>query len=100
MGGIRWLQLGMVGMSFAACGGASVDQLRTRAAFDMDCPERQLQVVELDSRTRGVRGCGQRLTYVETCGMHDGYGGKHDCTWVLNTDTERQRRAEQRAPGP
>ena len=70
------------------CGGANIDQLRTRAAFDFNCPADQVQFVPLDDRTQGVTGCGQRATYVESCGSHDGYGGKHDCTWVLNTDAK------------
>ena len=65
-----------------ACG-ASAEQLQTRAAFDLNCPAQQISVIELDGRTRGVTGCGQRATYVESCDRVDGYG-KHGCTWVLN----------------
>jgi hypothetical protein len=71
-----------------ACG-ATEEQLRARAAFDMSCPNEQLTLVQIDDRTQGVTGCGQKATYVESCGMRDGYGGKHDCTWVLNTDSKR-----------
>jgi hypothetical protein len=84
-----------VGVGAAICAiigavgcGASPDQLRARAAFDMNCPGDRIQLVEIDDRTRGVTGCGQRATYVESCGWRDGYGGKHDCTWVLNTDAK------------
>jgi hypothetical protein len=77
------------------CGGASVEQLRTRAAFDLQCPESSITLVHLDERTQGVTGCGQRATYVESCTMMDGYGGKHDCTWVLNTDSKKGKAAEQ-----
>ena len=54
----------------AACG-ASVEQgLRTRAAFDLSCPDKQLNVVPLNSDgmnaiyTYGVEGCGKKSTYV------------------------------------
>jgi hypothetical protein len=60
--------------------GASPSQLRDRAAFDLNCSQSELQVTEIDKRTRGVRGCGQQATYVQSC-----EGGL--CTWVLNTDS-------------
>src|SRR5947209_4258169 len=44
------------------CGGATVEQLRARAAFDLQCPEASIKLVELDDRTQGVTGCGQRAT--------------------------------------
>jgi hypothetical protein len=75
------------------CGGASGEQLRARAAFDLNCPSEQIQIVVLDDRTQGVTGCGQRGTYVENCGWRDGYGGKHDCTWILNTDSHPKAKA-------
>lgn len=80
-------------LSVAGCG-ASKDQLRARAAFDLNCPSSQVEIVTLDDRTKGVTGCGQRATYVENCGWRDGYGGKHDCTWVLNTDARKNSSAE------
>ncbi len=68
-------------LTSASCG-ATEKQLRSRAAFDMKCPEPQIQIVKIDRRTRGVRACGQQATYVETCASQGG-----DCTWVLNTDS-------------
>jgi hypothetical protein len=81
-------------LTVCSCGGATDDQLRARAAFDMSCPRQQIELVRLDDRTTGVSGCGQKATYVESCGMIDGYGGKHDCTWVLNTDARRPASSE------
>lgn len=67
--------------------GATGQQLRARAAFDLRCPEPDLQVTELDKRTRGITGCGQRATYVEHCqACANGYPAC-DCTGVLNTDS-------------
>lgn len=72
-----------------AAGRASDPQLLKRAAFDLDCAEGSLEIVALDPRTRGVRGCGQRATYVEQCKpCANGYLGC-ECTWVLNTDARR-----------
>lgn len=50
-------------------------------------PSEQLRVVELDSRTRGVQGCGKKATYVETC---DGpkQAAMTECTWVMNTPSQ------------
>jgi hypothetical protein len=83
-----WRLAPLVLLGVCACG-ATEEQLRARAAFDLSCPKDQLSLVQLDDRTQGVTGCGQKATYVESCGMRDGYGGKHDCTWVLNTDSAR-----------
>jgi hypothetical protein len=85
------LRTGLIAASLIVSGcGATVDQLKARAAFDLDC--NSVTVVEIDDRTRGVEGCGQRATYVENCAWVDGYGGKHDCTWILNTDATRHPR--------
>jgi hypothetical protein len=66
--------------------GASVDQLRSRASFDLQCPEGQIQTTQIDDRTVGVRGCGQQATYVESCANPQAMGSLQDCTWILNTD--------------
>ncbi len=53
-----------------------VKDLRTRAAFDLDCPASELTFHELTHPSQqGVVGCGQRVTYVyvRTTG------------WVLNS---------------
>ena len=65
--------------------GASTEQLRSRASFDMNCPSDQLQIVEIDGRTQGVMGCGKRNTYVESCERYGQTGGKTGCSWVLNS---------------
>ncbi len=70
----------------SACGGATTEQLRARAAFDFKCPQDQVSVVELDARSRGATGCGQRATYVEDCALTTA-SGKEGCTWVLNSDS-------------
>ncbi|MBN1609323.1 MAG: hypothetical protein JW940_22015 [Polyangiaceae bacterium] len=72
-----------------ACG-ATEDQLRARAAFDLDCPESKVHIITIDDRTRGVRACGQQATYVEACDGPKGSAAT-SCTWVLNTDSTRIR---------
>ncbi len=50
--------------------------LRTRAAFELDCPESSLRIINLGHDTRGVEGCGRRATYMLVDGR-----------WVANTMT-------------
>jgi hypothetical protein len=61
---------------------AKVQQLRARASFEMQCSAKDLRVVDMDEQTKGVEGCGRRLTYVEMCDERpDGW----HCTWVINS---------------
>jgi hypothetical protein len=62
------------------------EQLRTRAAFDMQCPAEQLQVVSLDTQIRGVTGCGQRRTYVAVCNGQPG-NAMTTCNWVADSSS-------------
>lgn len=62
--------------------GATEEQLRARAAFDLKCDESQLEIVPIDERTRGVRGCGHQGTYVESCAQQN----RTNCSWILNSD--------------
>jgi hypothetical protein len=89
--------LGALAAAVIACtpglddpGEASRDQLLSRASFDLDCPRNNLRTVTIDDRTVGVRGCDQRVTYLEQCDR-DRYGNPENCTWVLNTDARRRR---------
>ncbi len=77
-----------LGCSLGCATTATESQLRKRAAFDFECQEEALDVVELDERTRGVAGCGKRATYVEMCETHNGRNGSYrdNCTWALNAD--------------
>lgn len=70
-------------LSLASGCGAPVENLVTRAQFDLDCPERELRVHTLDDKTRGVTGCGKRATYIEMCDMTG--MGPINCRWVLNS---------------
>ena len=61
----------------AGCGGA-VAQLKHRASLDLRCPADRLQVLAIDSRSKAVRGCGQRGVFVEHC-------GQQGSDWVLQS---------------
>lgn len=76
-------------VALGGCMGATANQLQRRASFDLNCPAAKIAVVKLDKRTRGVRGCGKRVTYVEHCrACANGYPAC-DCTWVLNADARK-----------
>ena len=53
-------------LALAGLGCAREGTVRTRAAFDLNCPEDKLEVVTLSSfdATFGARGCGKRATYL------------------------------------
>ena len=54
--------------------------LLKRAAFDLQCPEEQIQLTELGGfTTQGATGCGKRATYV-----------RGNVSWVLNSPTDEQ----------
>ena len=83
----------------AACSTTSgrLEMLKTRAAFDLNCPKEQLQTTDLGgAKTYGVVGCGKRATYV---GNHC-YGSvaKSHCQWIMNTDEEAASGGEGAAP--
>ena len=64
------LLIGLLGAG--ACGGAEginpdVATIKTRASFDLSCPEDQVRGRWLDDKTMGVTACGQRATYVKLC---------------------------------
>jgi hypothetical protein len=68
---------------------ARTSQLRRRAAFDLQCPSAWLVYHTIDSRTRGVEGCGREATYVESCDRRSPYAST-ECTWLLDGATRTQ----------
>jgi hypothetical protein len=80
---VRFVLIVVSAIGMSGCG-ASVTKLHSRASFDLNCPSDQLQVLELDNRTRGVRGCSRQATYVEDCSTPA--RAADSCTWVLNSD--------------
>lgn len=90
----RW---GIIAIAIAVSGCATSKSLKARAAFDLDCKAFNLEIIEIDSVTRGVRGCGKRVTYIASCEPHP-FGA---CTWVLNRDAAPNSHEEEpeKAPG-
>jgi len=74
------LALAIAAVGLAGCG-ATLDQLQSRAAIDLDCQPEAISSRELDSQTRIASGCGKRAVYVETCTGRNHSG----CTWLLNS---------------
>ncbi|MBW2456302.1 MAG: hypothetical protein JRI68_17415 [Deltaproteobacteria bacterium] len=71
------------GCSTAGCATvqrATLEHLQYRATFDLGCPGGQLWLYHIDSRTKAVAGCGQRLVYLEQC---DSVAGA--CSWKIDT---------------
>jgi hypothetical protein len=58
--------------------------IKTRASFDLSCPEDQVRWRWLDDTTVGVIACGQRATYVRVC---SGRGLAGECQFILNSDS-------------
>jgi len=60
--------------------GTKAGPVTGRASYDMQCPEKDLQVSDLGGKTFGVRGCGKQETYTEVCMPKPGsFTG--DCSW-------------------
>jgi hypothetical protein len=60
--------------------GRTVTELRTRAAFDLQCAGSELAVTPLTETTYGVRGCGRQATYVHRCLRNT--AGLVNCEWM------------------
>jgi hypothetical protein len=89
---VLFLAIAPVVVACAGGGGAATyAELRARAAFDLNCNRKQLQLVPLADNVAGVRGCGQQATYVESCfagGYTSTFGGAvatdKECKWVMD----------------
>jgi len=69
--------------------GGTLPELQARSSFDLGCPHDQLRLYNFDERSKGVVGCGRRLTYVRSCQRVDDV---NQCTWLLDTPTPSQQR--------
>ncbi len=68
----RWL---LFAVTLVGCG-SSLESLKKRAAFDLECPAEQLVISDLGDETKGVAGCGRKATYI------------HRDTWLQNGATD------------
>jgi hypothetical protein len=62
--------------------------MQLRSSFDLGCPAALVRIYQLDERTRGVEGCGRRLTYVESCEQERGV---ERCAWVADVASVMER---------
>lgn len=86
-------QIGVLVFSLLlGCGTATTQQLQKRASFDLECPVKDLEIIEIDYDTRGVRGCGRQATYLEHR-QNDGW------TWLMNSDIRSKAAAQPVADG-
>ena len=88
MVGIAVMQvvLKLLSMGVLVIGCVPTGMLRARAAFDLKCPEDQLELQELGSRmTQGVNGCGRSATYVLN---HDG------TAWMMDSSSSGMQSPE------
>lgn len=74
---------------------ATLAQLERRATFDLDCPPTWMRLHEIDTRTKGVEGCGRRLAYIEVCESRRSVAV---CTWVLDATPGTHDPADSRTP--
>lgn len=78
--GIAVLGAIALGATVLACGGADLNQLGARSAFDLDCPRSKIGMTQIDDRTVGVNGCGQLAVYIESCNKVGNSGVDGECT--------------------
>ena len=85
------LVVGFAGLVASGCGGNIEASLRTRAAYDMSCPESEVRITNLGGETRGVDACGQRMTYIHVC-RDMAFGACTAGDWVANAGGETPSR--------
>ena len=73
-------------MPLVLLGCVGMKNLKARAAYDLQCPQEQLQLTKLGKSSYGVDGCGRRATYV--CRKPD---SKNCEDWVLNSYAQPRR---------
>jgi hypothetical protein len=66
-------------LMFGSGCGATVAQLKTRAAIDLECQPASLAIRPIDAATRSVNGCGKQAIYVEQ------FNHSVRPTWLLNS---------------
>ena len=81
---MKRIAIGVVALFCFVVGCATWEErLRPQAAFDLSCPEPQIQLVLINPHVAGVIGCGKKATYNDLC--RGAYGS--DCQWVMNNKT-------------
>ena len=83
---MRKAAIGAVVMLFMGCG-ASLQQLKTRAALDFDCEAETILLKSVDQATEVASGCGKRAIYVQQ------FNNNRYSTWLLNSEVKNQESA-------
>lgn len=80
---MRLTRMTIVGLLSLSSGcGATLAQLQTRAALDLDCTPASITARDVDIGTMVASGCGKQAIYIEHC-----VGNNHSsCTWMLNSE--------------
>ena len=60
-----------------------------RAAFDLNCSQSELKIVDLGDYAFGVTGCGRRSSYVVDCPKNTGHTSS-SCVAILNTKAKNR----------
>jgi hypothetical protein len=89
----------LIGSTAVACAGGGENELRARAAYDLNCPAESLAMTQLQDKNfmattnhgaaYGVSGCGRRATYVNNVGA-----------WILNNEQASPEPGKPPAPAP
>jgi hypothetical protein len=90
----------LIAAAAVACAtGGGENELRARAAYDLNCPAESLAMTQLQEKNfmattnhgaaYGVSGCGRRATYVNNVGA-----------WVLNNQEPAAEPTPKAAPPP
>jgi hypothetical protein len=71
--------------------GATLQQLKARAAVDLDCDAEHLALQPIDDATQKVAGCGKSAVYVQL------FNNNRFPTWALNSNV---RDTTAKSPSP
>jgi len=77
------LTIASVALAAVGCASPNLNTLRTRAAYDLSCPEPQLKLTQLSNEVYGVSGCNKKATYVNSPRNWD--------DWLLNSDSVNEQ---------
>jgi hypothetical protein len=87
------LSLALVACATAPPKPTGPGKLSKRAAFDLNCPARELMATNIDEKTIGVRGCGKRTVYISVCEnvRPAGMGllsEEEECRWIRQGEVQ------------
>jgi hypothetical protein len=60
---LQIIALGTI-LTLSSCASTMRATALKKAAFDLDCPSNQIELIELGLRSYGAKGCEKRISYV------------------------------------